>query len=274
MLSRSFLVSLALAAPVALSVALPAAAQDMAPHKAAYSVNTIENGKVGSDVIGTYAYEMKLTCEGYVITQRLRLDVEGGRGSIASEQQSQMTENKDGRTLHFEHRSMLNGRQASLVKGEAIIDDKGLGQAHFSQPENQSAALPAGTLFPIAIARATIEHYKAGDSGFDGLFFYGEKPQPPQSVNVLIGKVPKRLADIKIPEGAEALAKGHDRIYYRGGFFDAEAKNKGERPAFEMSSLMLDNGIELWGTHEEGDNGGGIEYRITRLEALPRPTCN
>ena len=39
-----------------------------------------------------------------------------------------------------------------------------------------------------------------------------------------------------------------------------------------MSSLMLDNGIELWGTHEEGD-GGGIEYSITRLEAVPLPTC-
>ena len=30
-------------------------------------------------------------------------------------------------------------------------------------------------------------------------------------------------------------------------------------------------GIELYGTHEESD--GGIEYRITRLEALPKPEC-
>jgi hypothetical protein len=29
-----------------------------------------------------------------------------------------------------------------------------------------------------------------------------------------------------------------------------------------MSSLMLDNGVELYGTHEEGE--GGIEYRISR----------
>jgi hypothetical protein len=39
-----------------------------------------------------------------------------------------------------------------------------------------------------------------------------------------------------------------------------------------MSSMMLDNGIELYGTHEEGE--GGIEYRMTRLEPLPKPTCN
>ena len=38
-----------------------------------------------------------------------------------------------------------------------------------------------------------------------------------------------------------------------------------------MSSVTLDNGIELYGTHEQGD--GGIEYRITRLEAIAKPEC-
>ena len=97
--------------------------------------------------------------------------------------------------------------------------------------------------------------------------------KPPQAVNVLIGKVPKRLADLAIPKGAEALAANRTRIYYRGGFFDADPKGKGEQAAFEMSSLMLDNGIELYGTHEEAD-GSGFEYRITRLESLPKPACN
>ena len=107
---------------------------------------------------------------------------------------------------------------------------------------------------------------------FDALFFYGEKVKPPQAVNVLIGRVPKRLADLQIPAGAEGLVGGRSRIYYRGGFFDAQPKGQGEQAAFEMSSLVLDNGIELYGTHEEGE--GGIEYRITRLEALPKPNCN
>jgi hypothetical protein len=132
----------------------------------------------------------------------------------------------------------------------------------------------AGTMFPIAIARATVRHAKENDGGFDGLFFYGEKPKPPQAVNILIGRVPKRLADLEMPKGAEAVIQGQGRIYYRGGFFDTDGKDKskGEQAAFEMSSLMLDNGIELYGTHEEGD--GGIEYHISKLEALPKPTCN
>ncbi len=268
MLNRRFL-SWAL---TAMTFALPAAAQEMQPHRAAYVATMLEKGKPGGGPPGTYAFELKVTCDAYIINQRMRLEIEGPRGSAVSEQQSQMTESRDGKKLHFEHRSTVNGRVASQFRGEATLGDDGRGQSRYSEPEGQSVALPAGTMFPIALTRATVRHAKASDGGFDALFYYGEKVKPPLAVNVLIGRVPKRLADLQIPEGADGLVNGKSRIYYRGGFFDAQASGKGEQPAFEMSSLTLDNGIELYGTHEEGD--GGIDYRITRLEALPKPNCN
>lgn len=248
----------------------PASAQEFAAHRAVYAITAVENGKPGVGTSGTYAYELRATCDGYVINQRLRLDAAGGRTAVATEQQSQMTESRDGKKLRFEHRTTTGGKQTSLFKGEALLGDDGKGQSRFSDPEGQTVALPAGTLFPVAIVRETIRQAKAGETGFDALFFYGEKVKPPQSVNIVIGRVPKRLADVKIPEGAEQLANGRSRIYYRAGFFDAGSKGQGE-PAFEMSSVTLDNGIELYGTHEESD--GGIQYRITRLEALPKPEC-
>ncbi len=254
------------------SIAVPAMAQDFQPHRAAYSVAMLSHGKPSGGTPGTYAYELRLTCEGYVVNQRMRLEVGAGRAAIVSEQQSQMTESRDGKKLHFEHRNIANGRQTSLVKGDATLDNDGRGQSRFAEPEGQSVALPAGTMFPMAISRATLQHAKAGDGGFDTLFFFGEKVKAPQAVNILIPKVPKRLADLAIPDGADALVQGRSRIYYRGGFFDSGARGQGEQAAFEMSSLTLDNGIELYGTHEEGESG--IEYRITRLEPLPRPNCN
>ena len=259
------------AGALAVVLAVPAAAQEMQPHRAVYTAVVLEKGKPSGGPPGTYAFELKLTCDGYIMNQRMRLEIEGPRGAVVSEQQSQMTESRDGKKLHFEHRSTVNGRQASLFKGEATLGDDGRGQSRYSEPEGQTVALPAGTMFPIALSRATIRHAKAGDSSFDALFYYGEKVKPPLAVNVLIGRVPKRLADLQIPEGAESLVTGKGRIYYRGGFFDAQAKGQGEQAIFEMSSLVLDNGIELYGTHEESD--GGIEYRITRLEALPKPEC-
>jgi hypothetical protein len=252
--------------------ASPAWAQDMQAHRAVYGVTMLEHGKPSVNTSGTYAFELKATCEGYVINQRMRLEVDGGRASLVSEQQSQMTESRDGRKLTFEHRSTTNGRAASLIRGEATLDQDGSGEARFSDPGGQTVALPAGTLFPIAISRATMRHGKAGDSGFDALFFFGEKVKPPQAVNIVMGRVPKRLSDLQIPAEAKAIVEGRTRFYYRGGFFDADAKGKGEQAAFEMSSLLLDNGIELYGTHEEGESG--IEYRVTRLESLPKPSCN
>jgi hypothetical protein len=257
-------------AAVLLAVALPAAAQELQPHRAAYTVNLLEKGKPGVGSPGTYAFELKQTCEGYVIFQRMRLELEGGKGAVVSEQISQMTESRDGRTLKFEHESSVNGKATSKLKGEAKLGDDGVGQSLFGEPEGQSVALPKGTLFPNAMTRATIQHAKAGDIGFEALFFFGEKVKAPQQVNVVIGRVPKRLADFKVPDEGASLAENHGRIYYRGAFFDPKEKN-GEA-AYEMSSLMLDNGIELYGTHEEGE--GGIVYRMTRLEPLPKPTCN
>jgi hypothetical protein len=263
--------SLPLAA-LAAAFALPATAQELQPHRAIYSVTMLEKGKVGMGAPGHYAFELRQTCEGYVINQRMRLEMEGAKGQTVSEQSSQMTESRDGRKLRFEHRSLMNGKATSLLKGDAGLDDDGRGQSLFSDPEGQSVALPNGTLFPNALTRATIQHAKAGDGGFDALFFFGDKVKPPQSVNVVIGRVPRRLADFKVPEGGET-ADGRSRIYYRGAFFDTDPKTKtGGEATYEMSSLMLDNGIELYGTHEEGE--GGIEYRISRLELLPKPTCN
>ena len=270
MLNLRFLVPAALGAVIA----APATAQEFAPHRAVYSVTNIENGKPSAGSPGTYAYELKLSCDGgYVIHQRLRLETAGQRSVVVSEQQTQMMESKDGRKLAFEHRSVSGGKQANLVKGEALLSDDGTGQASFTDPAGQTVKLPGGTMFPVAIARATIRAAKAGDSSFDGLFFFGDKVRAPQQVNAVIGRVPKRLAEVKIPEGAEELADGRTRIYYRAGFFDADTgdkKGQGE-PAFEMSSVTLDNGIELYGTHEQGDSG--IEYRVTRLEPLPKPEC-
>jgi hypothetical protein len=259
-------------AALAASLALPAAAQELQPHRAVYSVSMLEKGKPGMGRTGTYAFELKQSCDGYVINQRMRLEIEGSKGSVVSEQTSQMSESRDGRKLRFEHHSAANGKQTNLVRGDATLDDEGRGQALFSEPEGQSVALPKGTLFPSALTRAAIQHAKGEDGGFDTLFFYGEKVKPPQTVNLVIGRVPRRLADFKLPEGAESLGENRGRIYYRGAFFEAEPKVQTGEAAYEMSSLMLDNGIELYGTHEEGE--GGIEYRLTRLEPLAKSTCN
>ncbi|MBM3650929.1 MAG: DUF1849 family protein, partial [Alphaproteobacteria bacterium] len=156
----------------------PALGQDFAPHRAVYAVTSLERGKPAAGSTGTYAYELRQTCDGYVVNQRLRLESAVGRGTVASEQQSQMTESRDGKKLRFEHRNTAAGRKTNQIKGEALLGDDGAGEARFTEPEGQTVALLRGTLFPVAIARETIRQAKAGESGFDALFFFGDKVKP------------------------------------------------------------------------------------------------
>jgi hypothetical protein len=257
----------------AVAATAPALAQDLASHRAAYNVTSFDRGRGTGNggFAGSYAFELRETCEGWAVNQRMRLEIPAGRQPIVSEQTSLMSETRDGRRFRFEHRATANAKVTSQYKGEAVLDrENGSGQAHFSQPEGQTVSLPPGTQFPVSIMRLTLRKAKTNEGGFETPFFFGDKVKPPQTANVIIGRVPRRLADFALPENAGALGKG-ERIYFRGGFFDAGNKAAGE-PTYEMSSITLDNGVELWGTNEQTDTA--IEYRLTRLEPLPKPTCN
>jgi hypothetical protein len=257
---------------------VPGVAQDFASHRAAYVITTLDRGGGGGggSTVGNYAFELRENCDGYAIHQRMRLELQGGRTPIVSEQQSLMTESRDGRRFRFDHRATANGKVTSQFKGDAQLEvgpgtASGAGQARFGEPEGQTVALPGETLFPIAIARVTVRRALAGEGGFEAPFFFGDKVKPPQSANVLIGKVPKRLAELPTPDGAGALVNGHQRIYFRAGFFDMSSGRVAGDPAYEMSSVTLANGVELYGTNEQADVA--IEYRLTRLEPLAKQEC-
>ena len=206
------------------------------------------------------------------MNQRLRLEVAGARAAVVSEQQSQMTESRDGKKLRFEHRTTTDGRQTSLVKGEAPLGDDGKGEARFTDPEGQTVALPVGTLFPVAIARETVRQAKAGESGLRCavlLWRKGEAAAVGQHRDRQGAQAARRRED---PRGRGAAGRRPLADLLPRWLLRLRRRDKGQgEPAFEMSSITLDNGIELYGTHEESD--GGIEYRITRLEPLPKPEC-
>ena len=153
--------------------AVPAAAQDFAPHRAVYSVIALDKGKPGDGMPGTYAFELRLTCDGYVVNQRLRLEIAGARGMVVSEQQSQMTESRDGKKLHFEHR-IDDRRAADQPAARATRCSATTAAARRASPIPRARrwrCRPA-RCFLSPIARETVRQAKAGESGFDALFFY------------------------------------------------------------------------------------------------------
>ncbi|TWT03818.1 EipB family protein [Reyranella sp. CPCC 100927] len=254
-------------------VTVSASAQEMTPHLAVYEIVTgrASAGASPPEVRGTYAFRLQGECGGGLkFEQRLRFEARSPSGSAEIDQTSTGSESADGKRYRFSHKSSLDGKSEPEVRGEVIPGDEGHGQARFSQPTGRVVPIPAGTLFPISIMRRTVKAARDGETGFEARFFIGDKPEAPQSVSVLLGKPPRRVADLPLPQGDRSLVEGRDRFYFHAAFYDEEATSTGE-PRHELSSVTLDNGIEIWGTHEQGELR--LEYRLIRIEALPKPEC-
>ncbi len=253
--------------------ASPAAAQELVPHLAVYEVITgrAPAGASPPQIRGTYVFRMQAECGGNVkFEQRLRFEARGPGEVTEIDQTSTGEESLDGKRYRFTHKATVDGKPQPEVQGEVEPGTDSAAEARFSQPSGRVVPLPAGTMFPIAILRRTVRAAREGETGFEGRFFMGDKPEPPQAVSVLLGKPPRRVSELPPPQGDRGLIQGRDRFYFRASFYEGDGKGTGE-PRHEMSSVTLDNGVEIWGTHEQGELR--LEYRLIRLETLPRPNC-
>jgi hypothetical protein len=262
-----------LAACLTAAASTPALAQDLASHLAVYEITTgrAPAGVSPPEVSGTYVFRLQGECDGSLkFEQRLRFELKAPSGQTTVDQTSVGTESADGKRYRFTHRTTVDGKTEPEVRGEV---GPGAGeelQVRFSQPEGRAVSIPADSLFPISMLRRTVRAVQAGETGFEGRFFMGDKPGAPQAVSVLLGKPPRRVAELPPPQGDRNLLDGRERFYFRASFYEDGGKSTGE-PKHELSSVTLDNGVEIWGTHEQGELR--LEYRIIRIESLPKPQC-
>lgn len=249
-----------------------AQAQTLVPHLAVYEVVTgrAPAGVTPPEITGTYVFRLQDECGGGMkFEQRLRFEARGAGGATVVDQTTTGWEADDGKRYRFTHKNAVDSTAQPEMRGEAELGD-GEGEAKFSRPVGRVVPLPAGTLFPISILRRAIKAAADGESGFEGKFFMGDKPEAPQTVAALLGKPPRRVLELPPPQGDRALVSGRQQFYFRVAFYDDKPNAAGE-PRHEMSSVTLDNGVEIWGTHEQGELR--LEYRLTRIERVPPPRC-
>jgi len=254
-------------------VSTSAQAQELVPHLAVYEVITgrAPAGVTPPEIQGTYVFRLQGECDGGMkFEQRLRFEAKAPAGQTTVDQTSTGSESADGKRYRFTHRTTVDNKTEPEVRGEVNPGSGEESEVRFSQPSGRSVTIPAHTLFPISILRRTVKAAQAGETGFEGRFFMGDKPEPPQAVSFLLGKPPRRVAELPPPQGDRGLIEGRERFYFRASFYEDDAKATGE-PKHELSSVTLDNGVEVWGTHEQGELR--LEYRLIRIESLPKPQC-
>ena len=257
-----------LAVFLGLSVAGSAAAADLAPHRALYTLSLERNESDSgvSAVSGTMAYEMSETCDAWTVEQRYRLKMDYSESpdvTIASSLDS--TEAKNGLRYAFDHTETHSGEEEKTV-GTAKLDGDGKGGiVEFAQPPDKTIKLPPGVLFPTAHTAVLIDKAVAGETFVSKHIFDGGAADAPVLISAVIGA--KVDPDPELAKKSPLLGRPGWRV--RLAFFPPDQKV--EKPDYEIGMVLLDNGVSRDMVIDYGDYA--IRAKLDDIEAMPKPGC-
>jgi hypothetical protein len=246
--------------------AVPASAQTIAPHRAAYSLSL---GAARGDVVGiegVLAMDWSEVCEGWTIAQRLRFRMSESDGNaVDTEIVFSSFETHDGTSYRFSLRTTRDGELVEELRGRATLDpDKG-GSAEFSVPETKMD-LPPGTLFPTAHALLLLNLAAGGEKQVSRAVFDGATLDGALDVSALIGNL------LPPQDGATNIAPAlGSRPSWRVRMAYFNADDQSGIPIYETSMRMLDNGVAADYAFEYPEFT--MNAKLERLEPLPRPRC-
>jgi len=182
-------------------------------------------------------------------------------------------------------RKTVNGQLDEEVKGEATAGAPGKdGIVKFAKPETDDLKLPAGVIFPTRHTLALLENAVAGEHFVARSVFDGADSDGPTEISAVIGK----RATLK--DGVSAVAGPKDRPMREVLLADAKrdtrllsgpawpvrlaffpAKSDSSSPEYEMSMLLLHNGIAEAMQIDYGDFT--VNAVLETLEPLPKSGC-
>lgn len=264
---------LGLVAALVLWAASPAAAVDIAPHRALYSLS-LDSAKVSSGVAGASGgmyYEWGETCDGWTVEQRFRLRLlYSEEGSVDVNSTLVTWESKDGLRYRFNEKRVRNGTVEDDIHGEAHVGkDKG-GTADFEKPKPTTLTLAPGVLFPTAHTLLLIDRAQAGEQFLSRKVFDGAALENAGQITAVIGPQLKPEPKAAKPFDSPLLQRPSWRI--RLAFFPAEAgASDADTPDYELSMRLLDNGVSQEMALDYGDYV--LRAKLDEIEALPKPGC-
>ncbi len=263
-------------------------ANDIVPHRAIYRLSLLSarNSSAVADVSGAMMFQWADACDAWTVEQHFRMDFVYTEG-----EEVQMTTNyatweaKSGTRYRFNVRKTVNGDLDEEVRGQAAIDPAGKhSTVHLDKPDAGDQPLAAGTLFPTQHTLVLLEQALAGEHFVARTVFDGADAEGPTEVSVVIGKRMTLKDGVGVTVGSKdrpsrevlvADAKRDNRLLsgaawpVRLAFFPA--KSDSSSPEYEMSMLLLHNGIAEAMQIDYGDFT--VNAVLETLEPLPKSGC-
>ena len=247
-----------------------AGAAELRPHRALYDLG-LAAARDGSSVValrGEMALEWADACEGWTVSQSIRMDVADRRGaSFENVISFSSYETKSGDRFRF---NMKWGAAAGRV--EEYVGHAEPGRAVFVVPDGETMPLPDGTMFPTEHLFLLVDAAAAGRSILTRTVFGGTGPDSLNEVTAFIGP--------EIPTGSPLPARDGDRAVFHDmaelrswpvsmGYFPLDSGDAA--PDFEVSFRLVENGVAAGLLLDYGDFA--MNGELTEIEFFPPAGC-
>ncbi|NQU59377.1 MAG: DUF1849 family protein [Rhodospirillales bacterium] len=248
-------------------------AADMVAHRAFYSMK-LGTVRAGSDFVGVrgnMGLSMERTCEGWTMSQTLRMDLATATGDeVKQDLRFTAWESDDGTQYRFFASNNVNGEREDFRGRAQMSAPEGNGNANYQIPKGIKIPLPQETMFPLGHTAWMIERAMAGDRQVSRIVFDGADGEGPQLVSAFIG--PKLKSGDHISK-AQAAALGplsaRPGWNIRMGFYELDTQQSA--PDYEVEILQLENGVTPLLTLDYQDFT--VILTQERLEEIPLPDC-
>ncbi len=214
---------------------------EIASHKAKYIISLEKNfGDDVSDASGEMLINVYDTGDGLVFEQNSSLTIYNGDGEGEQIVTNLATwQNYEGTRYRFTSRTVRNGEEEELIKGEALKDDTShQTRIKYAKPNESEIVTSFDTVFPLHHLINALKEAKLGKAAVSNVVFDGSsETHEAVSVDTILG-APKK-SDLKIKSDKDISTSSvwpmRLAVYAPG--------SNGPEPDYEMVQNVFDSGV-------------------------------
>ena len=258
------------------AAALPAAADELASHRAVYELKLAQTrgNSPAMSARGRILYDFSgSACDGYALQFRQVSELDNGEGKVTlSDLRSTTWEDGAAQKFVFKSQNYLNETLTDSVDGQAERQD-GKVAVSLTKPADRKFDLDAATAFPTQHMRRIIAAARDNKSIVELPVYDGsEKGEKVYNTLTVIGQAiaPGERVPTDAAAGKEALA-GLKRWPVTVSYFDKAATSGEQAPVYAISFELYENGISRALMLDYNDFA--ISGELTSLEVRDTKPC-
>lgn len=255
--------------PAADAAEVEAFGQSLVSHRALYSLSVarLDPRNYRQGVTGGLSLEFVNACDGYVLNQRLLIEISTEDGPVLNDMVLNSWESLNGKRFRFKLRDEVNNDLDQQLDGDAALGEDGEpGRVTFTLPPDTELELPPGTMFPTEHTIRLLLLARKGVNWFQAPVYDGSSPDSYAEVGAFIGsELPPETSEEPLLKDMKGQRSWRIRLAY----FTSEKSQ--DTPDYEIGYRLFENGVAEDIVFDYGDYA--IRASLRQLEIRPKDGC-